>query len=366
MLRAGGWRVYVYAWRGAGAPRLFDAGPFATKADAKRAVLEALPDIAKGWAEARAGAPAGSVAALCRRWRMSPEWAILAPATRKTYHRHLDAIEAALGALTMAQLARDVGAQACRMLRDHTAARSLREADALVTTLQAFTRYCREVKALPKDCTPAAGLGGLYVAAVVAPMADADVHRAIEGAREEVSWAIAVAYEAGFRRTDLCRLAWSWIDEAAGVIRLPTSKGRRKRRVAMVRITPALAALLQRIPRRAATVLTNAHGRPWKPDSLGQAVDREFARLGLEGSLHRLRHNAVTRRARQGVPNRTLAMELGWSEREVETLTAIYVDEAQLAREAYSAALAAANDTADQPETPQAGRPAKSAEENKP
>lgn len=349
VLRAGGWRVYVYAWRGAGAPRLFEAGPFATKADAKAAVADALPEIAKGWAEARAGVPAGTVAALCRRWRQSPEWAILAPATRKTYHRHLDAIEAAIGALTLQQLARDVGAQACRLLRDHTSQRSLREADALTTTLQALTRFGREVKALPKDCAPAAGLGGLYVAAVVSPMRDEDVRRAIAEARPEVGWAIAVAYEAGFRRTDLCRLAWSWIDEAAGVIRLPTSKGSRKRRVAVTRITPALAAVLTQIPRRAATVLTNAHGRTWKPDSLGQAVDREFCRLGVEGTLHRLRHNAVTRRARQGVPNRTLAAEFGWSEREVETLTAIYVDEAHLAREAYAAANDAATATKDQP-----------------
>lgn len=325
--RPSGWRVYVYAWRGAGAPQVFQAGPFDNRDAAKRAVADALPEIAVAWGEARSGVVTGTVAALCHRWRQSPEWAILAQATRKTYHRHLDAIEATLGHLTARQLGGRIGAEACRLLRDKTAERSLREADALIVTLGALTRYGRAVGALGDDCTPAKGLGGLYVPNVILPMAEADIARAIAQARPEVGWALSLAYETGFRRTDLCRFAWSWIDEEARLVRMPTSKGKRRRRLAVVRLTPALSALLAQIPRRATTVLTHAHGRPWRPDSLGQAVDRELARLQIDGGLHRLRHNAVTRRAAQGVPSRVLAREFGWSEAEVEVLIPIYVDE---------------------------------------
>lgn len=74
-------RVYYYAWRGKGAPRLPDP--------------EADPDAF--WTAWRAlqNAPEardGTVAALVRDYRASSAWAKLKPATRKTYGWHLDRI----------------------------------------------------------------------------------------------------------------------------------------------------------------------------------------------------------------------------------------------------------------------------------
>ena len=77
--------------------------------------------------------------------------------------------------------------------------------------------------------------------------------------------AIDLAAYTGLRLGDLIRLAWSHIGEDSIVIRTGKS---RQRREAIIPIYDGLRAVLDRIPKRATTVLTSARRQPWTQSGL--------------------------------------------------------------------------------------------------
>jgi integrase len=311
-------RVYWYAWRGG--PRLW-SGPAEDES-------AAAVDIARAYVDERTQRPAeGTVSRVIREYRMSPDLAALARTTRHLYLDWLDRADARFGAMSAREFAGRPGRAALRAWRDELAATSPRQADQARLIVQVISRFGRRADMLPADCAPAADMPALYSAPIQPPWPAEAIERAASRLPPHLSRVVAIAVNTGLRRTDLCALAWSHIDSDAGMIRLGTSKGRKHRRLAVIPLTPPLRAALALCPRTSTQVLTTTHGHPWTPSGLGHALDRALSAIGIPHRLHGLRRTAATRLAAQGFSSRQIARQLGWSEAEAETMTAVYVDD---------------------------------------
>lgn len=72
---------------------------------------------------------------------------------------------------------------------------------------------------------------------------------------------------AGCRQIEFLDVAWTQVDEAAGVIRMKRAKQRERVGFDTVTIKPAMAALLARLPRGGAWLFTNRAGNPYSSRS---------------------------------------------------------------------------------------------------
>lgn len=149
---------------------------------------------------------------------------------------------------------------------------------------------------------------------------DADLEKILAKASKEVGWAIRLSAETGLRLGDLVSLSWGAVGNHSIVWR--TSK---RKRQAVIPLTPAAKALLASLPKRSTAVLTNSRGKPWTRDGLkGMIRDARIA-AGIEGlRLNDLRGTAVTRLFIAGSPKRDLALIFGWSEEAVDELLTKY------------------------------------------
>ena len=310
-------RIYWYAFRGG--PQIW-AG---LEADEEAAADE----IARAWLAERTQAPAeGTVAAIVRAYRMSPELAALSLETRQLYHPYLDQIETRFGNLSAKEFGGIAGRSILRAWRDELVAHSPRSADQARAMVSRVASFGRSRDMLPSDCEPAKDMPRMYTAPPQAPWSQEAIDKAMTRLPPHLTNVIAIAINTGLRRADLCTLAWSHIDEANGVIRMPTSKGRKHRRVVVIPLTGALRAALKRCPRVAVTVLTTTRKEAWSPDGLAASLAVALAKIGLKGRLHGLRRSAAVHLARQGLSSLQIARQLGWSESEAEAMSAIYVD----------------------------------------
>lgn len=316
-LADGSSRTYWYAWRGG--PRLTGAPGSA--------------EFMRGYADAHATRKrpsAGSLAALVASYRASPEFARLAPSTRKQWTRWLGEIASetgprALGAFPLAAFD-DRGIKAdIRAWRDQWAARP-RSADYAIQVLSRLLSYAVHGGLI--DANPCDRMGQLYAsdrADTIWTPADLAVFDA--GARN--AWVrdiLHVACLTGLRRGDLARLTWSHVGETAIVIRTGKTGSD-----ALVPILPELAAHLTATRERQAAlkladepqhVLTTSHGKPWSESGLTHAI----AGIVPGKRLHDARGTFATRLRLAGLPASKIAAVMGWEEARVERLLSVYVD----------------------------------------
>jgi integrase len=108
---------------------------------------------------------------------------------------------------------------------------------------------------------------------------------------------VILARYTGQRRGDLCAMGWTAYDGTS--IRLVQQKTKAP---LVLPVHPVLKAHLDAWPRIAATILTNAHGQPWKPQDLSYALPAALLRLDLSDDLnvHGLRKLAATELADAG------------------------------------------------------------------
>jgi integrase len=108
---------------------------------------------------------------------------------------------------------------------------------------------------------------------------------------------VVLARYTGQRRGDLCAMGWSAYDGQK--IRLVQQKTGAP---LVLPVHPVLKANLDAWPRVAATVLTDARGRPWKPQDLSHALPIALVRVGLSNDLnvHGLRKLAAAELADAG------------------------------------------------------------------
>jgi integrase len=104
----------------------------------------------------------------------------------------------------------------------------------------------------------------------------------------QVGMAVALMFFTGQRINEAVKM--SWADISGGYMRVLVQKTQQRMEVA---ILPELGEMLQRTPKVAPTILTNANGRPWTQSGLRQKLQDWAKARGHKIVPHGLRKNAV-------------------------------------------------------------------------
>lgn len=311
-------RTYYYAWRGG--PRL--RGEPGT------------PEFMASYHEAheeRRTKDDGRFRSLVTLYKASNDYKNLAESTKRNWGPWLDRIGEYFGPLRVAQFDRPEKIR--KVIRQWRSkwAETPRTADYGMQVLSRVLAYA--VDPLGKIASnPCEGIKQLYSAdrseIIWTP---ADIAQLKKGGDEapcpqEIADAVDLAACTGLRLGDLLRLSWSHIGEHAIAISTGKSRGRRE---AIIPLYDDLRAVLDRIPKRATTILTNSHRRPWKVDGFATAIARAKKSAGITGlRFHDLRGTAATNFYLAGLSTRVIAEIMGWEEEYVERIIRRYVGRA--------------------------------------
>ena len=305
-------RDYWYAWRGG--PRL--RGAYGT------------PDFWASYDEAlreRQIPEPGKFRALVTLYKAGP-YQKLAPSTQRTWGHWLDRIAEDFGPLSIGWFDRPEKIRPfIRQWRNKWADKP-RTADYGMQVLSAVLSHA--VDPLGKLAgNPCIGIKQLYSNNRSDRIwTEADIARIKPACTAEMAHTIDLAAATGLRLGDLVRLSWSHIGSDAIVIMTGKSRGKRE---AVIPIYNDLRAVLDRIPKRATTVLTNTRGRPWRPGSLSTLFIRAKQKAGMADAnldFHDLRGTAATRFYLARLDERTVAEIMGWTEESVSQIIRKYVD----------------------------------------
>jgi integrase len=305
-------RVYWYAWRERGAPRV--RGEYGT-ADFWASYDAAIRE--------RYTPEPGRFRALVTLYKASADYQKLAPSTKVQWGPWLDRI-AAYFDLSIAAFDNPKVRPIIRQWRGKYAD-TPRTADMGMQVLSRVCGYAVEQGKLTVN--PCEGIKALYSADRAAIIwTDADIAAIKQVVSPEVGNAIDLAAMTGLRRGDLLSLSWSHVHEHEIIIATNKSGQRVEARIPLY---TDLRAVLARIPKRAITILTNSKGRAWTGDGLGSIIIEAKKKAGIgELHFHDLRGTAATKFYAAGLPLRVIAEILGWTENSVEYILRKYVDRA--------------------------------------
>ena len=311
-------RVYWYAWRERGAPRVH--GEYGTPefwASYDAAIRERhIPEP-------------GRFRALVTLYKASADYQNLAASTKRQWAPWLDRI-AAYFDLSIAAFDDPRVRKFIRQWRNKYA-ETPRTAD---MGMQVLSRVCAHAVELGKlTVNPCEGIKALYSADRAEIIwTDADIARIKAVGSSELGHAIDLASTTGLRRGDLMRVSWSHVHEHEIVIPTSKSGGRIKARIPLY---AELRAVLARIPKRAMTILTNSEGYAWTDTAFGAMINKAKAKAGIGGELHfhDLRGTAATKFYLAGLDKRVIAEILGWTEDSVDKIIRKYVDRTAATKE---------------------------------
>lgn len=322
-------KYYVYAWKGG--PRIMTA----TGPKKPALTLEAL----QAYQEAKAPKPAHTMAGMIAAYRRSDEWKRLAATTRKNWGPVLDRIEAKWGPTPLAIWSDPRMVVKVIAWRDGAAA-TPRAADYRVGVLRSLLEWGRLRGRVTVNV--AAKIPPIYDGGDRAEIIWTDEDRAAfaKVANDAVNDALELACLTGLRLADLAGLKWSEVGDKA-IIRTALKTSRRKRRKAVVPITPQLRDHLRALrsrPRRKGieTVLVTSAGNAWSADGLGKRVGEARTKAGIvheDGRakhLHDCRGTFATVLILAGLTDQEAADVLAWSPERVGNIRKVYVDRARI------------------------------------
>ncbi len=144
--------------------------------------------------------------------------------------------------------------------------------------------------------------------------ADREAFNAV--APEWVRRILCAACETGLRPADLIKLTAAHVEETPMGRRLRVRTNKRKR-LAHVPITPALAEVIDSTPKNRLLILTYAGGKPLTPHRASEGVRqwRDKAKLSDDLRLYDARGTAATRLLNAGLSLAEIANHMGWSVR---------------------------------------------------
>jgi integrase len=236
--------------------------------------------------------------------------------TQADYRKRLDLIETRFGSLSLKAMSSDLVARHIIEWRD-TATESSRQRDYLIQVLSLLLNWGVRERLLEKN--QAALIDRQYSGDRRDKIWSTKQQEAfLVAAPDEVRWAFVLAVETGQRQGDLMKLPWSSVKDT--IIELRQSKGEVP---VAIPISPELKACLRTIPRRATTVLTSSHRRPWGEGANGfrSAWGKAVRRAGVSGvSFHDLRGTFATRRLAAGWSLEEVAYCTGHSLRDLRSL----------------------------------------------
>jgi integrase len=307
-------RTYYYAWRGG--PRL--RGEPGTR-EFMASYNEAL--------EQRRMPDTNRFRFVVTDYKASGDYAKLADSTRKTWGPWLDRIAIYFGDLRIAQFDRPEKIRPVIRHWRNQWADTPRKAD---FALQVLSRLCSHaVDHGSIAANPCGGFKHLYKndrSEII--WTDADVAQIKATCSAEIADAVDLAGHTGLRLGDLVRVSWSHVVDDAIV--LTTSKSRH-RREAIIPLYGTLREILDRIPKRATTILTSSRGLPWTTNGFGSSFNDAKIQAGMaDRDLHfnDLRGTAATKFYIAGFSMREIAETLAWEEESVEKIIRRYVGRA--------------------------------------
>lgn len=232
---------------------------------------------------------ADTVAMLIQHYQGSPAWNGLAEATQDRYVRYLRPLMK-IGHYKIAALSR----RELITIRDAFAADRPAAANAFIRAASAL--YAWGIENDWAEVNPAMRIKPIPGGHFPAWTSDAAT-RALDEMPEHLRRLVLLALFTGQRRADLCRLAWSNYDGAR--IRLTQGK---TGTALVIPVHPVLKAAMDGWERRATTVLVNARGWPWKPESASKGMKEAVDRLGFPPTwnIHGLRKLAAANLAEAG------------------------------------------------------------------
>lgn len=313
-------RRYVYAWRG---------GPRLQSEPGTPEFTQELADLLS----ARRTPDQSKMHGLVALYRSSDDWKDLSDKTRKNWTPFLDSIQTEFGRMSIAAFDRPLIRVAIRKWRDRWRA-TPRQADmALQVLSRVLTFGMAEGRLVMNACT---GIPRIYSSDRSDIIwTDADLETLSKHASAEVMWAVRLAALTGLRKSDLLKLSWNHVRENAIEVRTGKSQGKtmgraRKAKTAIIPVYGELRQLLNEIPKRATTILTNTDKVSWKT-----GFDASFIRAKNNAGLthlhfHDLRGTAATKHFMAGQTIREIAETFTWSEEQVERLINTYVKKDEL------------------------------------
>ena len=302
--------AYHYAWRGG--PRIKGAPN--------------TPEYHRSLAEALDGAPSvkkGEFLALIVAYMKSQDYQKLGAHTKRAYARHIDEIKERFGDMPIHALDDKRVRRHFLAYRDEFADRP-RTADYAIQTLKRILSWCKETGYLNEN--QAEPIARLYRSDKSEDIWTADDIKAFcETASKPLREALLLAMFTGLRQGDLVRL--TWFEDKGDSLVVRTSK---RGKTAIVPITPDCRALLDTIPRKAGTILTNQRGKSWTGDGLRTSFGKACDLAKVTRTFHDLRRTAATTLLAAGIDTPRVALLMGWSERAVESLKRIYVSRSEI------------------------------------
>lgn len=311
-------RVYWYAWKGKGAPRL-QGEP-------------GSPEFAASYAEAlesRRG-DKRKLSHLCAMFRASDHWRGIGPKpisakTKASWTVWLDRIQKEFGELSIIQFDRPQIRPRIAKWRN-TYAATPRAAD---MGIQVFSRLLSfgmaEGLLMHNICK---GIDGIYAndrSELI--WTEDDLAKLKAHASPEIMQAARLAALTGLRQGDLLRLRWWHVKERSIEIEAAKSrKNGRKGKTTLVPLYGALRDYLAELPKRATTILVNTDGDSWAT-GFGSSWAKACERAGITDlHFHDLRGTAATNFYRADYTLREIAQLMAWSEANVQAIIDRYVN----------------------------------------
>lgn len=323
-------KVYWYAWRGKGAPRL--------KGE------PGSDEFLRSYVEAHAGRKGGDKAhmsGLCAKFRASDAWNGRGPKpisdkTKASWTKWLDRIQEHFGELHIKQFDRPELRPIIKRWRDSYAA-TPRAADMGLQVLSRLLSHGQEEGLLLHNiCNGIPGIyandrsGLIWTPADLARLAQPPGENAPPNPKEIVE-AATLAALTGLRQGVLLRLGPAHRQPNSLEIRSNKGRNGRPGRQVIIPLYAELRAFLDGLPKRrnATTYLVSSDGTPWR--SFGSSWGKACERAGINQlHFHDLRGTAATKFYGAGLTIREIAEIMGWSEDYVEALIDRYVKKDEL------------------------------------
>jgi integrase len=220
---------------------------------------------------------------LIRQYEKSPEFRSKSAATQVSYARYLTKASALMRTRSGESVpAKSIERRDVIALRDELSS-TPGAASQAVRALGALFAWAIDNEKLKEN--PAAKVKK-FAAEPHKEWPDALVEEAL--ADPQVGMAVALMLFTGQRINEAVKM--SWADIGGGYMRVFVQKTKQRMEIA---ILPELADMLQRAPKLAPTILTNANGRPWTQSGLRQKLQDWARERGHKVVPHGLRKNAV-------------------------------------------------------------------------
>jgi integrase len=253
------------------------------------------------------------------RYKASPAFTKRRERTKADYHKHIAKIEQAFGDLPMAALDDPRITREFLDWRD-TMANSPRQADYAWTVLMRIISWAREGGLT--GYRPPERVERLYKADRSEMVwEEADIAAFMAVASTPLQIALTMAIYTGQRQADLLAVAWTNYD--GQFVRLRQAKTGRR---VTIKVHAKLKAILDGLPRKSLTILTNGRGRPWAGNGFRKAWGAATRKAGIQDlTFHDLRGTAVTRLAEAECTPPEIAAITGHSSRDVGAILDRYL-----------------------------------------